>query len=121
MAEGTFPLASEAAGEDTLAPLRADLDPAAFREIVSLYRATMTDRAGALEAAARKGDLDGVRRNAHDLAGMCGQLGAARAQTLARRVEVACANGKSGDALALVPELVPAVAEALAALAELER
>lgn len=114
-------MASEAAGEDTLAPLRADLDPEVFHEIVSLYHSTMKDRAGALEAAAHKGDLGGVRRNAHDLAGMCGQIGAAHAQTLARRIEIACVNGKSGDALALVPELMPAVAAALADLARHDR
>lgn len=110
-------MASETADEDTLAPLRALLDPKAFAEIVALYETTVKSRAAALTAAARIPDLDAVRRNAHDLAGMCGQLGSSRASTIARRIEGACAQGQKGDALALVPELAPAVDETLAQLA----
>ena len=122
MVVGVAGAASEAgAGEDTLGPLRAHLDPAAFREMVELYEATVKDRARALVAAAGHRDLDGVRRNAHDLAGMCGQLGASRASALARRIEGACTEGKGEDALALVPAMAPAVAETLVGLAELER
>ena len=110
-------MASEPAGEDTLAPLRAHLDPKAFREIVELYETTVKNRAAAVAAAARIRDLEEMRRNAHDLAGMCGQLGASRASAIARRIEGACAKGQDGDALALVPELAPAVAETLAQLA----
>ena len=117
MAEGTSRTAPEAASEDTLAPLRAHLDPKAFREIVTLYETTVRDRAGALAAAAAIRDFEAVRRNAHDLAGMCGQLGGSRASALARRIEGACAGGKGGDALALVPDLAPAVDETLARLA----
>jgi HPt (histidine-containing phosphotransfer) domain-containing protein len=110
-------MATETVGEDTLAPLRAHLDPKAFREIVDLYETTVKDRAVALAAAARIRDLEQVRRNAHDLAGMCGQLGASRASAIARRIEDACSKGKGGDALSLVPELAPAVDETLARLA----
>jgi len=118
---GVAHLASEAAGEDTLGPLRDHLDPTAFREIVALYETTVRDRADAIARAARTGDFDMVRRSAHDLAGMCGQLGSTRATQLARRIEGACAGGKGHDALALIPELAPAVAETLRALAEIAR
>lgn len=118
---GVAHLASEAAGEDTLGPLRNHLDPTAFREIVALYETTVRDRADAIARAARIGDFDMVRRSAHDLAGMCGQLGSARATQLARRIEGACAGGNGHDALALIPELAPAVAETLRALAEIAR
>src|SRR5262245_11615741 len=117
MVEGTARMALETAAEDTLAPLRAHLDPKAFREIVELYEATVKDRASALAAAARIPDLEEMRRNAHDLAGMCGQLGASRASTIARRIEGACADGQGRHALALVVELAPAVDETLAQLA----
>lgn len=120
MVEGVAGVATEA-GEDTLGSLRAHLDPAAFREMVALYATTVKDRARALAAAAVRRDLDGVRRNAHDLAGMCGQLGASRATALARRIEGACADGKGEDALSLIPALAPAVDETLAGLAELDR
>jgi HPt (histidine-containing phosphotransfer) domain-containing protein len=121
MAEGTARTAPETADEDTLAPLRALLDPKAFREIVDLYETTVKNRAAALAAAARVPDFEAMRRNAHDLAGMCGQLGSSRASTIARRIEGACAEGPDGDALALVPELAPAVDETLAQLAGYER
>ena len=114
-------MATEPADEDTLAPLRALLDPKAFREIVALYETTVKNRTAALVAAAGAADFEAMRRNAHDLAGMCGQLGSSRASTIARRIEGACAKGPQGDALALVPELAPAVDETLAHLAVYER
>jgi HPt (histidine-containing phosphotransfer) domain-containing protein len=121
MAEGIARTAAETADEDTLGPLRAHLDPQAFREIVALYESTVKNRTAALVAAARVPDFDAIRRNAHDLAGMCGQLGSSRASSIARRIEGACAKGPHGDALALVPELAPAVDETLAQLAGYER
>jgi HPt (histidine-containing phosphotransfer) domain-containing protein len=109
-------MATETAGEDTLAPLQAHLDPKAFRDIVELYEITVRNRAAALAAAAGIPDLEDMRRNAHDLAGMCGQLGS-RAAMVARRIEEACAAGKGREALALVSDLAPAVDETLARLA----
>jgi HPt (histidine-containing phosphotransfer) domain-containing protein len=107
-------------GEDTLSPLRDHLDPKAFREIVELYEVTVKKTAEALAAGARDGDLDAVRRNAHDLAGLCGQIGDGRATALARRIEAACTDDARA-ALRLVPELTPAVAATLAHLAGIAR
>jgi HPt (histidine-containing phosphotransfer) domain-containing protein len=108
-------------GEDTLTPLRAHLDPKAFREIIELYQDTVRKTAEALAAGARDGDLAAVRRNAHDLAGLCGQVGAGRANELARRIEAACLENDERGALTLVPDLKPAVAETLSHLAEIAR
>jgi HPt (histidine-containing phosphotransfer) domain-containing protein len=108
-------------GEDTLSPLRDHLDPQAFREIVELYKATVKKTADALAAGARDGDLDAVRRSAHDLAGLCGQIGDGQATALARRIEAACVEDDTRIALGLVPELTPAVAATLAHLAGIAR
>jgi HPt (histidine-containing phosphotransfer) domain-containing protein len=109
------------AGEDTLTPLRDHLDPKAFREILELYEVTVRRTAEAVAAGVREGDLAAVRRNVHDLAGLCGQLGAGRAAALARRIEAACADNDERGVFTLVPELKPAVAETLAQLAGMER
>jgi HPt (histidine-containing phosphotransfer) domain-containing protein len=113
--------ASHELGEDTLSPLRVHLSPGAFREIVTAYETTVRNRTDALAVAARFGNFDEVRRNAHDLAGMCGQLGASRSTLIARHIEEACASGKGCDAFALVPKLLSAIAETLAALARLDQ
>jgi HPt (histidine-containing phosphotransfer) domain-containing protein len=108
-------------GEDTLSPLRDHLDPKAFREIVELYEVTVKKTAEALAAGARDGDLDAVRRNAHDLAGLCGQIGDGQATALARRIEAACSDDDARRAFGLVRELTPAVAATLAHLAGIAR
>jgi HPt (histidine-containing phosphotransfer) domain-containing protein len=108
-------------GEDTISPLRAVLEPKAFREIVELYESTVRNTANAIGEAAERSDLDSIGRNAHDLAGLCGQLGCGRASEIARRIEGACMDGNSGVALRLVPELTPAVADVLLALEDMAR
>jgi HPt (histidine-containing phosphotransfer) domain-containing protein len=107
------------AGDDTLTPLRSILEPAAFREIVELYDSTIRKTVAAMVAAARRSDFRDVRQQAHDLAGMCGQIGSDRCTTLARRIEAACIEGRDADAAALVPEIEPAAADTLAALGAL--
>jgi HPt (histidine-containing phosphotransfer) domain-containing protein len=121
MSVGVSEVLVDVGGEDALGALREHLAPEAFREMVALYETTVKDRAAALADAADRHDVDALRRNAHDLAGMCGQLGASHATALARRIEGACAAGEPDRALALAAELRPAVAETLAALAELDQ
>jgi HPt (histidine-containing phosphotransfer) domain-containing protein len=108
-------------GEDTLTPLRAMLAPQAFRELVEVYETTIRRSLAAIAAAARRSDLETVRQRAHDMAGMCGQIGSGRATAISRRIEAACIAGRGDYALTLVPELEPAAAETLAALARLGR
>jgi HPt (histidine-containing phosphotransfer) domain-containing protein len=108
-------------GEDTLTPLRDHLDPQAFREIIELYETTVRKTADAIARGASDGDLTAVRRNAHDLAGLCGQIGVGRATELARRIEAACLENDERGALTLVPDLKPAVAETLSHLAGIAR
>jgi HPt (histidine-containing phosphotransfer) domain-containing protein len=79
------------------------------------------NRAAAIEDAARTRDIEQTRRNAHDLAGMCGQLGSSHASAIARRIEAACMAGQDDDAIALVPDLATAVAATLAQLAGYDR
>jgi len=107
------------AGDDTLTPLRSMLKPAAFREIVELYDATIRKAVATMVAAARRSDMREVRQQAHDLAGMCGQIGSDRCTKLARRIEAACTEGRDADAAALVAEIEPAAADTFAALAAL--
>ena len=108
-------------GEDTLTPLRAMLAPQAFKELVEIYDSTIRKSLTAIGAAARRSDYETVRKMAHDIAGMCGQLGSGRATAISRRIEAACIAGRGDYAVTLVPELQPAAAEALATLARLGR
>jgi HPt (histidine-containing phosphotransfer) domain-containing protein len=101
------------AGEDTLTPLKSMLAPAAFREIVELYATTIRTAVDTMREAARRADLMAVQRQAHDLAGMCGQIGSGRSGALARSIETACLESRGRDAIALVGEIVPAAAETL--------
>lgn len=103
--------------DETLAPLREMLAPEAFREIVTLYEDTIRATLAEIAAAADRADLAALARAAHELAGMCGQIGSGRATALARRIEAACEAGVVLDALALAVEIQPAAAETLDALA----
>jgi HPt (histidine-containing phosphotransfer) domain-containing protein len=70
-----------------------------------------------LDGAAKKDDIAGLRRQAHDLKSMCGSFGAARVQELAADIERMCREGDAVHALALVEPLTEAGRAALAALA----
>ncbi len=103
--------------DETLAPLRDILEPAAFAEILTLYENTIRDTVAKIAAAAGQGDLAALGRAAHDLSGLCGQIGSGRTAALARRIETCCGEGPTPTALALVVEVAPAADETLAALA----
>jgi HPt (histidine-containing phosphotransfer) domain-containing protein len=103
--------------DETLAPLRDILPPAAFREILTLYEDTIRSTVATIAAAAGKADLPALGAAAHDLAGLCGQIGSGRCTALARQIETACRHGLASTALALAVEVGPAAAETLAALA----
>ncbi len=105
------------AGDETLAPLREVLAPAAFQEILVLYEDTIRAAGAEIESTAACGALGPLAAAAHDLAGMCGQIGSGRATALAREIEDACACGRADAAAELAREIAPAVAETLAALA----
>ncbi len=113
------PMADDSADalDETLAPLREVLAPEAFREIVTLYEDTIRATLAAAEAATRRADLAALARAAHDLAGMCGQIGSGRATKLARQVEAACGQEAVLTALALAVQLQPAAEDTLAVLA----
>jgi two-component system repressor protein LuxO len=77
----------------------------------------MRRRFAMLDGAAKKDDIAGLRRQAHDLKSMCGSFGAARVQELAADIERMCREGDAVHALALVEPLTEAGRAALAALA----
>ncbi len=105
------------AGDETLAPLREVLAPEAFRDILALYEDTIRSAASEIAVTAGRGDLAALASAAHDLAGMCGQIGSGRATALAREIERACADSRPAAAAELAAEMAPAVAETLGALA----
>ncbi|HKX09130.1 MAG TPA: Hpt domain-containing protein [Stellaceae bacterium] len=73
--------------------------------LVRLY----LDRADAalsrIEARLRAGDLPGLRREAHDLVGSAGNIGAAALARTARQLEEACVADDAARATALATEL----------------
>jgi HPt (histidine-containing phosphotransfer) domain-containing protein len=108
---------SAAVEDEMLAPLRDMLEPEAFRELLTLYEDTIRNTVAALGAAAVAGDLAALGGAAHDLAGLCGQIGSDRATRLARQIEDACEAGRGPAAVALAAEVGAASVETLAALA----
>jgi len=100
----------------TLAQLADKISPQEMRELTDAYVADAKERVQRLTELS-KSDLDAVRREAHDLAGTLGNVGAHRVVDIARRLENACRNDKPNTVERLVPELEAAVQEALAALA----
>jgi HPt (histidine-containing phosphotransfer) domain-containing protein len=105
--------------EDTLAPLKEVMAPQAFRELVELYELTIKGALAGIADAASRRELPAMRSHAHDLAGMCGQTGAARAVAAARGLERACVDGREDEALRLAARMPEETAEVLAALARL--
>jgi signal transduction histidine kinase/DNA-binding NarL/FixJ family response regulator/HPt (histidine-containing phosphotransfer) domain-containing protein len=73
-------------------------------------------RLAAMAAASDRHDLDGLRRAAHDIAGVTANCGLAEAEQLARQVVAACRDGDSARASALAAAAMRSVRRAEAPL-----
>ncbi len=110
------------AGEDALAAciasgveeMREAFDPATFRGVLARFEQDARERAAAIESALARGDATLLRKEAHKLAGVLGQVGLADLAAQARTVS----HGEdNAAALAGAPALLTATAAGIAALA----
>lgn len=77
--------------------LRGDVPPDVFRDLVVSFVEDLGSRLERIRIGAEAGDLDGLRREAHDLLSTAGNMGARRLEALARDLDHACrARGVAG-------------------------
>ena len=101
---------------EKLAELEAALPLATLMSFVSLYLTEVEVHLNQLEDYRGKGNFDGVRKEAHIIVSIAGNLGAMRTSALARRLETACRSGEYERTDGLVEELANAVLSSSAAL-----
>jgi len=111
-ARATSPLSDD----NPLSHLARRVPAERLRELIAAYVEDAGRRLARL-ADLDGGDLDAIRREAHDMAGSLGNVGAHRVVALGRELEAACRAGERDAADRLRHELDGAVREALAALA----
>jgi DNA-binding NarL/FixJ family response regulator len=75
--------------------LRAAMAPAAFGALVASFASGLDERVRRALALVAEGKFAEAAREAHDIVGMAGNMGAMRLSALARDLEIA---GKAGDA-----------------------
>ena len=88
------------------------LPAAKVAALIRLYREQAGAALARIEARIRDADLSGLRREAHDLAGSAGNVGALRVTGIARAVEEACMAADGELAARLVGDLRRAAADA---------
>jgi PAS domain S-box-containing protein len=98
--------------------LAKTLPAAKLAGLVRLYLEHTEGTLGRIEACASQMDFPTLAREAHDLAGAAGNVGARRVTEIARALESACATPDAGTAAALVSELRQAATDAAGALRE---
>jgi|GEM_PF-3166173 signal transduction histidine kinase/DNA-binding NarL/FixJ family response regulator len=81
-----------------IAELAAIIPPDSLAAMLEAFFADGEIRLAALAAAGERRDLEGLRRAAHDIAGMCANYGLAETEQLARQVIAACRDGESAAA-----------------------
>ncbi len=84
-------------------------------KLLDMFRQSHADTAEKLREAARQGDHEAIAFIAHQMKGVCGNIGADPMQELARQVETSARAG-AGDAPALAEQLAAATGALLAAL-----
>ena len=81
-----------------IAELAAIVPPDSLATMLDAFFADGEMRLAALAAAGERQDLEGLRRAAHDIAGMTANYGLAETEQLARQVIMACREGDSAEA-----------------------
>jgi signal transduction histidine kinase/CheY-like chemotaxis protein/HPt (histidine-containing phosphotransfer) domain-containing protein len=92
---------------------RRDLDA-----LIDTWITSTRERLGRIEAAASAGDLESVRREAHDLASTSGNMGASRLEMLGRALENASRGSDVASVGSLMIEIGTAAPPAFDALVE---
>lgn len=90
----------------------------AFRSVLASHALTLPTQLMHLQAAGDADDFSALSRQAHDLAGFWGTVGADRVTELARRLRVASEHEDSAEVSWLVPSIVTAVSAAWSAITE---
>ena len=117
MPQAGDPVASLLSAMDpALAEMREAFDAATFRTVLSRFAQDARERVEALDAASGKGNVAEIRREAHKLAGILGQVGLADVAARARATSHA---GEDAEVLAATAPLLSACRPALAALTAL--
>jgi HPt (histidine-containing phosphotransfer) domain-containing protein len=83
--------------------------PEEFIDLVTTQVADARVSLQKLKDAAAAGDQIELRAWAHNLKSGCGALGLIRVQAIAMKLEHACREGRSKEALAMVPSLVEVI------------
>jgi HPt (histidine-containing phosphotransfer) domain-containing protein len=81
-----------------IAELAAIVPPDSLATMLDAFFADGEMRLAALAAAGERQDLEGLRRAAHDIAGMTANYGLAETEQLARQVMMACREGDAAEA-----------------------
>ncbi|WP_161967329.1 PAS domain S-box protein [Fimbriiglobus ruber] len=97
---------------------RAGGDAEIFRELIRLFRGNADEYLDHLRDAVRTGNVATARRIAHTIRGPVGIFGAAAAETAARRLEAAAADGDLDNGTELFGQLEDEIRRLLAALDE---
>ncbi|EWY39555.1 histidine kinase [Skermanella stibiiresistens SB22] len=97
-----------------LGDLRADVPPEQFRDLVTSFVENLELRIERIIAKAGAGDLDALRREAHDLISTAGNMGARRLEALGRDMDAACRARDAANVGPLGDAIASAGAEALA-------
>ena len=99
-----------------LAGLEGAVPQADFDELVTCFLDNTRARLDRIRHLADSGDLDGLRREAHDLTSTAGSMGARQVSELARKLETACREGSVDRAIDLARTVNTAGPAALAAV-----
>jgi signal transduction histidine kinase/CheY-like chemotaxis protein/HPt (histidine-containing phosphotransfer) domain-containing protein len=111
---GAVPQGLPVLDEPVLGDLRADVPPDQFRDLVTSFVENLELRIERIIAKAGAGDLDALRREAHDLISTAGNMGARRLEALGRDLDAACRARDAAHAGPLGDAIASAGAEALA-------
>lgn len=99
-----------------LQDLRQRFSTARFQSLLRLFANDALSRARRIEAAAQRGDIESLRRNAHDLVSTAGNFGLLSLSSLGRSLRAAALAGDGVQARALAVRIHQATQNGLQAL-----
>jgi HPt (histidine-containing phosphotransfer) domain-containing protein len=87
-----------------------------IRGLLDMYLTNSSERVATIRMLSESGDLAALAKEAHQLIGTSGNVGAARVSEPAGALETACKAGKPDDVPRLAAEVIEAVAAATDAI-----
>ncbi len=104
---------------DIIGNWKSFLPPDKFEELVASQLEGAKSLVQCLLEAGQSGKLEEIKRAAHDVKGVCGNLGMTKICDLAGRLEKACQSGQEQEALGLLQAINTAMPAAVAAYEDL--